>query len=246
MRCNYTFFRCFLSYCLIFSLTHAFDVLSVGLFVYGQKLLEKGNYNGITFEVEEVAEALTNLARETEELAMKEKVVFSPVLKKWHPIAGGVAAVTLHACYGTLLKQYLAGASPLTNETISVLQRAGKLEKVLVQMVVEDSAECEDGGKAIVREMVPYEVDSIIFNLLKQWMQERLKKGKECLQRAKETEVSVTAINFDWHKKPAETEVLLIDLLLICVCKLYTNSEYYQSKILLYFFVPDMEPQIQN
>lgn len=177
--------------------------------MYEQKLLEKGNYNGITFEVQEVAEALINLARETEELAMKEKVVFSPVLKKWHPIAAGVAAVTLHTCYGTLLRQYLAGASPLTNETISVLQRAGKLEKVLVQMVVEDSAECEDGGKTIVREMVPYEVDSIIFNLLKQWMQERLKKGKECLQRAKETEVSFT-INFDWHKKKtAETEVSL-------------------------------------
>lgn len=152
------------------------------------KLLEKGNYNGITFEVEEASQALKELASETEELAMKERVVFSPVLKKWHPIAAGVAAVTLHACYGSLLKQYLAGVSSLTSETVSVLQRAGKLEKVLVQMVVEDSAECEDGGKAIVREMVPYEVDSIIFNLLKQWMQERLKKGKECLQRAKETE----------------------------------------------------------
>ncbi|GFY82792.1 hypothetical protein Acr_02g0010320 [Actinidia rufa] len=153
------------------------------------KLLENGNFKGImTFEVKEVTEALIHLAKETEELALKEKLLFSPVLKKWHPIAAGVAAVTLHACYGTLLKQYLAGVSSLSNETIAVLQGAGKLEKVLVQMVVEDSAECEDGGKAIVREMVPYEVDSIILNLLKQWTQEKLKKGKECLQRAKETE----------------------------------------------------------
>lgn len=113
--------------------------------------------------------------------------------------------MTLHACYGSLLKQYLAGVSSLTSETVSVLQRAGKLEKVLVQMVVEDSAECEDGGKAIVREMVPYEVDSIIFNLLKQWMQERLKKGKECLQRAKETEVSFTNLK----KKTPGTKVSL-------------------------------------
>lgn len=175
-----------------FRLIHAFDVLCCSFWGHEQKLLEKGNYNGITFEVEEASQALKELASETEELAMKERVVFSPVLKKWHPIAAGVAAVTLHACYGSLLKQYLAGVSSLTSETVSVLQRAGKLEKVLVQMVVEDSAECEDGGKAIVREMVPYEVDSIIFNLLKQWMQERLKKGKECLQRAKETEVSFT------------------------------------------------------
>ncbi|KAK3022515.1 hypothetical protein RJ639_046792 [Escallonia herrerae] len=150
------------------------------------KLLEDGNFNGTN--VQEVCETLLKLADQVEELALKEREIFSPVLKKWHPIAAGVAAVTLHTCYGTLLKQYLAGASSLTNETITVLQRAGKLEKVLVQVVVEDSVECEDGGKAIVREMVPYEVDSIILKYLRQWIQERLKKGKEVFQRAKETE----------------------------------------------------------
>ncbi|KAF6161255.1 hypothetical protein GIB67_009142 [Kingdonia uniflora] len=36
--------------------------------------------------------------------------------------------------------------------------------------------------------MVPYEVDSIIFNLLKTWIDERLKKVKDCEDRAKETE----------------------------------------------------------
>ncbi|KAA8527798.1 hypothetical protein F0562_035333 [Nyssa sinensis] len=152
------------------------------------KTLENGQVNGMIVEVKEVSEALLKLADETEELAMKEKEIFSPMLKKWHPISAGAAAVTLHTCYGTLLKQYLAGSSSLSNETISILQRAGKLEKVLVQMVVEDSVECEDGGKTIVREMVPYEVDSIILNLLKQWIQQMLKKGRECLQRAKETE----------------------------------------------------------
>ncbi|XP_073123042.1 protein unc-13 homolog [Henckelia pumila] len=131
---------------------------------------------------------LIKLACETEELARKEKDIFSDVLKKWHPIAAGVAAVTLHACYGTFLKQYLTGASSFKNETVLVLQRAGKLEKALVQMAVEDSVECEDGGKAIVREMVPYEGDAIIVKLLKQWIQDRIKTGKEHLQRAKETE----------------------------------------------------------
>ena len=76
----------------------------------------------------------------------------------------------------------------LTSETIGVFHRAGRLEKVLVQMVVEDSADCEDGGKAIVREMVPFEVDSIILNLLKSWVDERLKKQRDCLSRSKESE----------------------------------------------------------
>lgn len=128
---------------------------------------------------------LMKLAGETEELAWKEKDIFSGVLKKWHPIAAGVAAVTLHTCYGALLKQYLRGASSFKNETVLVLQRAGKLEKSLVQMAVEDSVECEDGGKASVREMIQY---AIIVKLLKQWIQERSKTGKEHLQRAKETE----------------------------------------------------------
>ncbi|KAF6159246.1 hypothetical protein GIB67_032017 [Kingdonia uniflora] len=99
-----------------------------------------------------------------------------------------VAAMTLHNCYGTVLKEYLTGVSTLSNEVIGVLQRAGRLEKVLIQMVSEDSADYVDGGKAIVREMVPYEVDSIIFNLLKTWIDERLKKVKDCVDRAKETE----------------------------------------------------------
>ncbi|KAL7081260.1 hypothetical protein ACP275_14G028700 [Erythranthe tilingii] len=154
------------------------------------KMLEDQNVNGTTkyTEAQEVSEVLIKLARKTEELGIKEKDIFSPVLKKWHPIAAGVAAVTLHTCYGTLLKQYLTGKSSILNETVLVLQRAGKLEKALVQLVVEDSVECEDGGKTIVREMVPYEVESFIARLLKQWIQERLQKGKEYLLRAKQTE----------------------------------------------------------
>ncbi|CDO99278.1 unnamed protein product [Coffea canephora] len=152
------------------------------------KILKDRNIDGAVVEMEEASEVLIKLANETERLAAMEKEIFSPVLKKWHPVAAGVAAVTLHTCYGTLLKQYLVATSALTEETTTLLHRAGKLEKVLVQMVVEDSVECEDGGKAIVREMVPYEVDSIILNRMKQWIQEILKKGKELLLRAKETE----------------------------------------------------------
>ncbi|KAG5387551.1 hypothetical protein IGI04_039021 [Brassica rapa subsp. trilocularis] len=56
------------------------------------------------------------------------------------------------------------------------------------RMVVEESEECDDGGKGLVREMVPYEVDSIILRLLKQWTEEKLKAVHECLSRAKEAE----------------------------------------------------------
>ena len=135
------------------------------------------------------SENLIGLARETEELATKEKEYYSCILKRWQPIAAGVAAVTLHNCYGTVLRHYLTGVSTLTVNTIQVLQTAGKLENVLVQMVVEDSVDCEDGGKGIVREMEPYEVDTVILNLMKSWIEERLKKGRECLEKAKETEV---------------------------------------------------------
>ncbi|XP_015068319.1 protein unc-13 homolog isoform X2 [Solanum pennellii] len=152
------------------------------------KMLEERNINITTFENDDVIETLIKLANATEEMATKEKKVFTPVLKKWHPIAAGVAAVTLHTCYGTLLRQYLAGTTFLTSETALVLQRAGKLEKVLVQMVVEDSVDCEDGGKVMVREMIPYEVDSIKINLLRKWIQDSLKKGKDVLVRSKDSE----------------------------------------------------------
>ncbi|KAK8622465.1 hypothetical protein V6N13_117377 [Hibiscus sabdariffa] len=144
--------------------------------------------NATTGEGAEANEALLQLANETEELAMRERELFSPILKRWHLTATGVAVVTLHQCYGKVLKQYLAGMSILNNEAVVVLQRAARLEHVLVQMVLEDYEESEDGGKGIVREMMPYEVDSIIMKLLRQWIDERLKQGKELLSRAKETE----------------------------------------------------------
>ncbi|CAK7327299.1 unnamed protein product [Dovyalis caffra] len=153
------------------------------------KIIETGSYKSTSLEVkDEASEALLQLAKEAEDLALRERESFSPILKKWHPIAASVAAVTLHQCYGAVLKQYLHGMSTLNNETVAVLQSAGKLEKVLVQMLVEDSVECEDGGKTIVREMVPYEVDSVILRLMKQWIEERLKRGRECLIRAKDSE----------------------------------------------------------
>ncbi|KAL4396903.1 protein unc-13 homolog [Arachis hypogaea] len=69
-----------------------------------------------------------------------------------------------------------------------MLLRAGKLEKTLVQMMVEGSLEGEEKAKAIVKEIMLYEVDTIIWNLLTKWIHESLHKGKEALQNAKEIE----------------------------------------------------------
>uniref|UniRef100_A0A803KT18 Uncharacterized protein n=1 Tax=Chenopodium quinoa TaxID=63459 RepID=A0A803KT18_CHEQI len=153
------------------------------------KIAEGMNIASMQLEGEkEVSEALVSLAQKTEELAAKEKETYSSTLKRWHPVSAAIASVTLQNCYGAILQQYLAGVSMLTIEAINVLHKAGRLEKVLVQMVVEDTVDCKDGGKSIVREMVPYEVDSVIIRLLRKWIEERRRKGRDILQRAKETE----------------------------------------------------------
>ncbi|KAK4767929.1 hypothetical protein SAY87_003070 [Trapa incisa] len=155
------------------------------------KILETKNYKHTSESRQEANEALLQLAKDTEDLALREREYFSPILKKWNPNAVGIAAVFLHNCYEKLLKQFLCGSVKLTKDNIVVLQRAGKLENFLVQMVVEDvSADCDDSasGKAIVREMVPYDVDSIILKLLKQWIGGEIKKGRDCLRRATEIE----------------------------------------------------------
>ncbi|KAF0893320.1 hypothetical protein E2562_023954 [Oryza meyeriana var. granulata] len=146
------------------------------------KILENGMGDG------EPGVVLTELARDTEQLAQIERRSFSPVLRRWHPFPGAVAAVTLHGCFGVVLKQYLGKATGLTNELVHVLHAAGRLEKALVQMVVEDVADSDDGGKSVVREVVPYDVESVVAVFLRTWTEERLRICKECLLRAKETE----------------------------------------------------------
>ncbi|KAK9672939.1 hypothetical protein RND81_12G135900 [Saponaria officinalis] len=161
------------------------------------KIAESMNIANMHLEGEkEVSEALVDLAQGTEELAAKEKECYSNTLKRWHSLAAAVAAVTLHNCYGAVLQQYVAGVTILSIETTNVLHRAVRLENILVQMVVEDTVECEDGGKSIVQEMVPYEIDSIIIRLLRKWIDERLRKVRDCVQRAKETET--------WNPKSKE------------------------------------------
>ncbi|KHN00734.1 hypothetical protein glysoja_000402 [Glycine soja] len=155
-----------------------------------EKMMEAANAKSAESETEKkIGEVILQLAQETEYLALKERQNYSPILKKWNTIAAAVAALTLNNCYGHVLKQYLSEmTTSITVEVVLVLQRAKILEDVLVQMVVEDSADCEDGGKTVVREMVPFEVESTIMIRIRKWIDESLHKGKECLERAKESE----------------------------------------------------------
>ncbi|KAL9319379.1 hypothetical protein ACSQ67_015896 [Phaseolus vulgaris] len=155
-----------------------------------EKVIEEVNAKAIEMEIKgEFGDILLHLAQEIEDLAMKERENFTPMLQKWHPAAGAVAGMMLHSCYGHVLRQYLGDVTSLTRETVEVLQRAEKVEKVLLQLVVEDCG--EDNAKTVMREMVPYEVDSIILNLLRKWINEALSSARDCLQRAKETELLI-------------------------------------------------------
>ncbi|XP_022997652.1 uncharacterized protein LOC111492517 [Cucurbita maxima] len=151
---------------------------------------------------------LAILAKDVGDLAVNEKEVFSPILRNWHPFAAGVAVATLHACYGNELKQFISGIGELTPDAVQVLRAADKLEKDLVQIAVGDSVDSDDGGKAIIREMPPYEADSAIADLVKSWMKTRLDRMKELVDQNVQQEA--------WNPKenqgfaPSAVEVLRI------------------------------------
>lgn len=132
---------------------------------------------------------LAILAKDVGEQACKEKEIFSPILKRWHPFAAGVAVATLHVCYGNELKQFVSGITELTPDTVQVLRAADKLEKDLVQIAVEDSVDSDDGGKAIIREMPPFEAEGAIANMVKDWIKMRIDRLKEWVDRNLQQEV---------------------------------------------------------
>ncbi|KAK3036798.1 hypothetical protein RJ639_030490 [Escallonia herrerae] len=47
---------------------------------------------------------LSILAQDISDLAFKEKEICSPILKRWHLLATGVAVATMHTCYGDEMK----------------------------------------------------------------------------------------------------------------------------------------------
>eukprot|EP00850_Spirogloea_muscicola_P002022 SM000007S20982 [mRNA] locus=s7:1389264:1394487:+ [translate_table: standard] len=123
-------------------------------------------------------------AQDTADLAQKQASNFTPILKQWHANAGGVAAATLHACYRRELKQFLEGLSVLTPEASMVLAAADFLEKELVQIAVEDAMGSDDGGKAVIREMPPFEADTVTNTLMQKWVDHRIVQLSEWIDRS--------------------------------------------------------------
>ncbi|KAI4990909.1 hypothetical protein ZWY2020_039280 [Hordeum vulgare] len=149
------------------------------------------------------------LAKDIGDLAIKEKNLYSPILKTWHPLASGVAVATLHSCYGSELKQFIAGLTELTPETVQVLKSADKLEKDLVNIAVEDSVDSDDGGKSLIREMPPYEAENAIANLVKVWIKERVDRLKGWVDRSLKQETWSPGANRD-NFAPSSVEMLRI------------------------------------
>ncbi|CAK9188459.1 unnamed protein product [Ilex paraguariensis] len=152
---------------------------------------------------------LAILAKDVGELAVNEKELFSPILKRWHPFAAGVAVATLHACYGNEVKQFISGITELTPDAVQVLRAADKLEKDLVQIAVEDAVDSDDGGKAIIREMPPFEAEAAIANLVKVWIKTRVDRLKEWVDRNLQQEVWNPQANQEKYA-PSAIEVLRI------------------------------------
>uniref|UniRef100_M4EZM7 MHD1 domain-containing protein n=1 Tax=Brassica campestris TaxID=3711 RepID=M4EZM7_BRACM len=153
---------------------------------------------------------LAILAKDIGELAVQEKRMFSPIWKRWHPFAAGVAVATLHVCYGNEIKQFISGISELTPDAVQVLRAADKLEKDLVQIAVEDSVDSDDGGKAIIREMPPFEAETVIANLVKDWIKARIDRLKEWVDRNLQQEVWNPVENQEGGYALSAAEVLRI------------------------------------
>jgi hypothetical protein len=132
---------------------------------------------------------LSILAKDINDLATKDRNMYSQILTEWHPFALGVAVATLHSCFGNELKQFIVGITKLTPDTAEVLNAADKLEKNLVNIVVEDSVNSDDGGKSLIRKMLPYEAENAIANLVKAWVKERVDRLKGWIDQSLQQEV---------------------------------------------------------
>ncbi|KAL3689585.1 hypothetical protein R1sor_015894 [Riccia sorocarpa] len=113
---------------------------------------------------------LAVLATDIGQLAADERAKYTPVLKNWNVCAGGIAAATLHACFGREVSQFVTGLKQVGPDVLQVLKAAQQLEEVLVQIAVEDAVDAEDGGKSLMREMQPYDCESSIEKLSKEWL----------------------------------------------------------------------------
>lgn len=84
---------------------------------------------------------LALLANELRLIAQKEFSVFFPVLHRWCPESGMIAAMRLHQIYGERLKPFLKGVSSLSEDVRLVLPAAHLLDDDLTQLYI---SACEE------------------------------------------------------------------------------------------------------
>ncbi|KAL6900632.1 hypothetical protein ACP4OV_005308 [Aristida adscensionis] len=154
--------------------------------------------------------ALSILAKEVGDLACKEINMYTPILKKWHPLANVIAITTLHTCFGNELKQYMDGLTELTPDAVQVLKAADKLEKDLFYIAVKDSVDTDDEGKSLVREMPPYEAGTVMANLVKAWVNGQLNKLEEWADQNLQQETWNPKANHQGSFAPSSVEMLNI------------------------------------
>ncbi|KAK9984439.1 hypothetical protein SO802_033964 [Lithocarpus litseifolius] len=85
--------------------------------------------------------SLALLANELRLVAQREFSVFFPVLRRWCPESGMIAAMRLHQIYGERLKPFLKGVSSLSEDVRSVLPAAHLLDDDLTQLYI---SACEE------------------------------------------------------------------------------------------------------
>ncbi|KAM0945744.1 putative protein unc-13, mammalian uncoordinated 13, domain 2 [Dioscorea sansibarensis] len=147
------------------------------------------------------------LAADVGDLARKENEMFSPILRKWHPLAAGVAAATLHTCYGNELKQFISSVMELTPELVRVLKAAEKLEEELMLMAVKDSADHDDGVRKLIHEMRHYDTETALANIVRSWIKRRVDQLKEWIDGNLQEEICKPRANNEKFA-PSAFEVL--------------------------------------
>ncbi|RAL49237.1 hypothetical protein DM860_018035 [Cuscuta australis] len=79
--------------------------------------------------------------------------------------------------------------SSLHKAFTQVLIAADKLEKNLVKMAVADAEDSDDGGKALIQEMIPFEAEAVISDLVKSWVRTRVERLREWVDRNLQQEI---------------------------------------------------------
>jgi hypothetical protein len=139
--------------------------------------------------------ALAVLAEDIGKLARDERANFSPILQQWHLTPAGVAAAALHSCFGKELRKYVSTVTGISPDGVQVLMAADQLEMDLVQIAAEDGANADDGGKSLIREMPPYEAQSILDALSKKWVEEGIGRLAQWADRNVQNEVVVPSLS---------------------------------------------------